>query len=148
MTTLRAEIEINAPKKLVWQALTVKENWIYWNTFLFDCDPDQPLAGGKEIFLAFSRLPREEQTEFEARITFLQPEVCLKWVSSIPGLTNEYVFELQEIGVRRTQYVHQNRFYGMLKPIFFPFIRDDELLGIKRMAKELKRYVETADERR
>jgi hypothetical protein len=75
-------------------------------------------------------------------ITRVQPNICLAWVSSIPGFRNEYVFELQEIGVGRTKYVHKTSYSGVLTRVFLPFIREDEQRGIQRMARELKRYVE------
>lgn len=143
MTTLKTETEINAPKRLVWQALTVKQKWHHWNTFLFDCDAQKPFQPWEEVFLALRRLPREHKTEFQARVTLLQPEICLRWVSSIPGFRNQSIFELQEIDFRRTKYVHQSRFYGWLEPIFLPFIRKDELTGMRRMARELKHYTES-----
>jgi len=39
MPSLYAEIDIEAPKSAVWQALIHKDYWVEWNTFLFDCDP-------------------------------------------------------------------------------------------------------------
>lgn len=143
MPTLYTTIEINASKRRVWLALVQKENWRYWNTFLYDCDPRQPLRQGQEILLALRRVPGDEDTEFQPVITLLQPEVCLKWSASIPGLVSEHVFELQAIGRDRTQYVHQENFSGMLTRAILPFIRQDEQQGIKRMARELKRYVES-----
>ncbi len=142
MASLYAEIEINAPKKIVWQTLITKEQWKYWNTFLFDCDPAKHFQQGKEVFLSVRRLPEDEETELQPVVTLIQPQVCLKWVASIPGLRNEHVFELQEIGIGRTKYVHKDNFSGMLKQAFVPFIRTDELRGIRRMARELKRYIE------
>ena len=142
MASLYAEIEINAPKKIVWQTLITKEQWKYWNTFLFDCDPARHFQQGQEVFLSVRRLPEDEETELQPVVTLIQPQVCLKWVTSIPGLRNEHVFELQEIGIGRTKYVHKDNFSGMLKQAFVPFIRADELRGIRRMARELKRYIE------
>jgi hypothetical protein len=142
MASLYTEIDINAPKHKVWGVLLQKEQWKYWNTFLFDCDSNLPFQQGQEVSLSLRRLPKEEETEFEPLVTRIQPEVCLSWVSSIPGFRNEYVFELQEIGVGRTKYVHKNNYSGILTRVFLPFIREDELRGIQRMARELKRYVE------
>ncbi len=142
MASLYAEIEINAPKRVVWNALITKERWKYWNTFLFDCDSSLHFEQGKEVFLSLRRLPEDEETELDAVVTYMQPEVCLKWVSSIPGLRNEHVFELQEIGVGRTKYLHKDNFSGMLQRVFLPFVREDEVRGIRRMARELKLYVE------
>ena len=143
MVSIYTEIEINAPKDLVWQVLTNKSQWLYWNTFLFDSDPDRPLRQGEEVLLSLRRLPGEEEIEFQPLITLMQPAVCLRWFSAIPGLRNEYVFELQDIGAKRTKYIHYDRFSGVLRRLFLPFIRKDEHLGIKRMARELKYYVES-----
>lgn len=142
MPTLYTEIEIEAPRRSVWQALIQKEQWKYWNTFLYDCSPQQSFQQGQRILLSLRRLPGEEETEFEPIVTLVQPGLCLQWVSSIPGFVSEQVFELQEIGRNRTQYIHQETFSGMLTRVIFPFIRQDEQQGIKRMAHELKRYVE------
>lgn len=142
MPSLYTSIEINASKRRVWQTLIQKENWKYWNTFLYDCDPRQSFREGQEVLLALRRVPGEEETEFQPVITLMQPEMCLKWVSSIPGLLSEQVFELQGMGPDLTQYVHQETFSGMLTRMILPFIRQDEQQGMKRMARELKRYVE------
>jgi len=143
MPSLYIEIEIDAPKQKVWQALVRKEQWMYWNTFLYDCDASRPLQQGQEVLLALRRIPGEEETEFEPLVTLLQPEVCLTWFSAIPGLQNEHVFELQEVDRRRTKYIHRETFSGWLARVFWPFIRADEQQGLKRMARELKQYVES-----
>ena len=143
MASFYTEIEINAPKHQVWQVLFQKNQWKYWNTFLFDCQSNVPFQQGKEVFLSLRRLPNEEETDFEALVTLVRPSVCLIWVSQIPGFRNEYVFELQEIGISRTKYIHKSNFSGILTRVFLPFIRQDEQRGIQRMARELKRYVES-----
>jgi hypothetical protein len=143
MPSLYAEIEIYASRRRVWQALVRKDQWLYWNTYLYDCDPKQRLEQGQEVSLSIRRTPGEEETEFQPRITLMQPEVCLKWVSSIPGFVNENVFQLQETGRDRTKYIHQENFSGLLTRAIFPFIRQEEQQGIRRMARELKRYAET-----
>ena len=142
MPTLYVEIEINAPKQNVWKALFQKQQWQKWNTFLFDCDPTQPFQQGQEAFLSLRRHPDEEEIEFQPLITLVQPEVCLSWVSGIPGFQNEYAFELQDIGVNKTKYIHRDTFSGILTRVFMPFIRKNEQQGIKRMAWELKQYLE------
>ena len=144
MASLYAEVDIDAPKQRVWKALFQKDQWKYWNTFLFDCDSNVPFRQGQAVLLSLRRLPQDEETEFEPLVTRVQPDICLSWVSSIPGFRSESVFELQEIGVGRTKYVHKNHYSGMLTRVFLPFIREDEQRGIKRMARELKRYVETS----
>ncbi len=143
MASLYTEIDISAPKQRVWQVLIQKDRWKHWNTFLFDCDSKVPFQQGKEVFLSLRRLPNEEETQFEPLVTRVQPNICLSWVSSIPGFRNEYMFELQEIGVGRTKYVHKTDYSGILTRAFLPFIREDEQQGIQRMARELKRYVES-----
>ena len=142
MPSLYAEIEINAPKSVIWQALVCKENWLKWNTFLYDRNPNEPFTEGRVVHLSLRRLQEETETEFEPRITLLQPEVCLRWSYSAPGLRSQHVFELQEISRNRTQYLHQAYFSGVVTRLFLPFLRRDEQQGMRRMARELKQYVE------
>ncbi len=144
MPSLYTEIEINSPRSLVWQILFHKERWKYWNTFLYDCHPDLPFVQGQETLLSLKRVRGEDDIEFQPLVTLIQPRVCLKWLSTIPGFRNEHVFELQDIGGDRTKYVHRENFSGALSPVFLPFIRQDEQQGIRRMAQELKEYAEQA----
>ncbi len=144
MPSLYAEIEINASRRRVWQVLLQKEHWLYWNTYLYDCDDSRPFAPGQTVWLSLRRIPGDEETEFQPIVTLMQADVCLKWVSSIPGFAIEHVFQLQETGRDRTKYIHQENFSGALTRVFFPFIRQDEQQGIRRMARELKRYVEAS----
>jgi hypothetical protein len=142
MPNLYADIEINAPRAAVWEALVRKDQWQFWNTYLYDGDPARPFQQGQEVFLLVRRLEEDESTEFEPIITLLQPQVCLRWLANMPGFKSEQVFELQDLGPNRTKYIHQERFTGFLSRLFLPFMRQDEKIGIKRMAFQLKRYVE------
>ena len=56
MPTLYAEIEINAPQSMVWDALVRKDQWRFWNTFFYDCDPGLQIARGNELFLSIQLL--------------------------------------------------------------------------------------------
>lgn len=147
MPSLYTKIEINAPRSAVWSALFNKQDWLKWNTFLYDLDPALPLAQGREVLLSLRRLPGEDETEFKPRIILLQPEVCLRWFYTAPGFNSEHVFELQDIGINRTQYIHRERISGALSRLFLPFIRQDEQQGLRRMAQELKHYVEQYGDR-
>lgn len=142
MPTLRTEIEINAPRPLIWEALMRKDEWRRWNTFLFDGDPALAIHQGREIFLSIRRLEDDESTDFEPLITLVQPHVCLRWVARMPGFKSEHSFEIQDLSPTRTLYTHQERFRGTLSNIFLPFIRQDEKQGMRRMARQLKRYAE------
>lgn len=142
MSSLYTEIDIEAPRTSVWDALIHKEEWRRWNTFLFDCDPRLPFAQGRDVFLALCRLEGEDETEFQPKVLLLHPEVCLQWKTKVPGLVSEHIFELEDIGPNRTRYIHRERFSGPLSALFLPFIRRDEKQGQKRMAWQLKRYVE------
>ncbi len=127
----------------VWDALVRKEDWRYWNTFLYDCDPRSNFMLGREVFLAMQRIEGDADTEFQPVVTTLRPGSCLRWVSKIPGLKTEHSFEMQEITPGRTRYLHRDIFMGPLSGVFLPFIREDERDGLRRMASQLKRYVES-----
>ncbi|MEL7332478.1 MAG: SRPBCC domain-containing protein [Cyanobacteria bacterium J06560_2] len=142
MPSLYTEIDINAPQGVVWDTLVRKDQWRFWNTFLYDCDPGLRLARGNEIFLAMQRLEGDEETEFQPVITMMRPPYMMRWVSTIPGLRSEHVFELRENMPGRTHYVHREVFSGILSKVFLPFIRQDERQGLRRMAQQLKMHVE------
>lgn len=142
MPTLYAEIDINAPQSVVWDALVRKDQWRFWNTFLYDCNPGLPMARGSEIFLSMQRLEGDEETEFQPLITMMRSPYVMRWVSSIPGLRSEHVFELRETVPGRTRYLHRETFSGILSKVFLPFIRQDERQGLRRMAQQLKMHVE------
>lgn len=109
---------------------------------MFDCDPEREFRQGQRVSLALRRTPDEDETEFEPLVTLVQPEACLRWVSTIPGFKIEQAFELQSLDRDRTYYIHQETFSGALTRAIFPFIRQDEQQGIRRMARELKQYAE------
>lgn len=142
MPSLYTEIEIDAPKSAVWQALVQKDKWLKWNTFLYDRNPALPFEQGRIVQLSLRRLRAETETEFDPRITLLQPDVCLQWISTAPGFRSEQIFELQEVDRHRTKYIHRENLSGMVTHFFLTFLRRDQQQGLRRMARELKQYVE------
>ena len=142
MPTLHAEIAMSAPRSLVWESLCRNDQWHLWNTFLFDKTSHQTLTRGHSLVLSLQRLPREPKTQFQAFVTTVEPDTCLRWVAIAPGYRSEHIFELYDLEGQRTRYSHKERISGILSPIFFPFVRKDEQRGIRRMAMELKEYVE------
>lgn len=147
MPSLYTAIEIEAPRSRVWQILLEKDRWKYWNTFLYDCDPTCAIEQGREISLSLLRVPGEDEIQFRPLVTLVQPTFCLKWLSTIPGLRNEHVFELQDIDRDRIQFIYQQNFSGAFTRFFLPFVRQDEQKGIRRMAWELKSYAEKTAEK-
>jgi hypothetical protein len=142
MPSLYAEITINAPRFAVWDALVRKEEWHRWNTFLFDCDPNLPIRQGAELFLALRRVEGEDETEFQPKVILLQNNRCLRWIAKVPGFRSEHIFQLEDVGPNRTKYIHQERISGLFSRVFLPFIRKEEKEGLRRMSRQIKRYVE------
>jgi hypothetical protein len=142
MPSLYTKTIIRAPRAVVWQALVRKQDWLKWNTFLFDRQPDHAMQEGRSLVLSVRRTDGSEETEFLARVTRVQDNYALQWYSTAPGLRNEHSFELQDVGLNVTQYIHRDRFEGLLAPVVLPFIRQDELRGMRRMAQELRQYAE------
>lgn len=142
MPSLYTEVTINAPIQHVWQVLTDKDSWMYWNTYLYDCSFRQPLKPGQKLLLAIRRIPGDEPIEFQATVTIAQSPYYLSWVAAIPGFQTKTLFELRDLGQGCTQYCHQESFSGLLSRFALKFIRDDQVQGIRRMARELKTYAE------
>ena len=74
----------------------------------------------------------------------VRPPYMMRWVSTIPGMRSEHIFELRENVPGRTHYIHRELFSGILSKVFLPFIRQDERQGLRRMAQQLKMYVESS----
>lgn len=142
MPTLYTEILISAPRNAVWEALVYKDRWRFWNTFLYDCSPRSPFAPGQAIILALRRVPGDEPIEFKATVTQISPSYSLHWKAAIPGFRSEVAMELQDLGPQVTKYLYQEKFSGLLSRFALNVIRDDQIRGIRRMARELKEYVE------
>lgn len=142
MPSLYTETIIHAPRAVVWQALVRKQDWLKWNTFLFDRQPEQAFQEGRSLLLSVRRVEGGDEIEFEASVNRVQENCYLRWRSSVPGLWNEHSFELQDVGVNLTQCMHRNRFDGLVAPMILPFIRQDEQRGMRRMAQELRQYAE------
>lgn len=142
MPSLYAEIEINSTRDRVWDALINKQRWQLWNSFLFDRSPDRQFQLNRSVVLALQRLKDEPDTEFEAIVTVLQPNICLQWRAIAPGYENEHSLELQDVGWQRIKFTYRENYSGKLSGLFLPFIRRDEQQGIDRMARELKHYIE------
>ncbi|MGF1512653.1 MAG: SRPBCC domain-containing protein [Elainellaceae cyanobacterium] len=141
MPYLHTTIDIRAARAQVWEALVEKRLWCQWNTFLYDKTPAVPFSLNASVKLAMRRVPQETRTQFEARIVHLQPEACLRWVAIAPGYRSEHQFDLEERD-GYTRYHHQEMITGPISRLILPFIRQDELRGLRRMALELKQYTE------
>ena len=143
MPTLHIELTIDAPRNRVWEALCRNDQWYQWNTFLFDRRPHQTLTLGHSLILGLQRLPKEPETQFQAIITQVEADSCLRWTAIAPGYRSEHTFRLHDAAAAQTHYSHRESVAGVLGPLFFPFIRKDEKRGLRRMARELKDYAET-----
>jgi len=142
MPSFYTEIEIDAPRSIVWKALLDKQNWKIWNSFLFDRAPTLPFEVGRSLLLSQRRKIREPETTFEVQVIRLQSEYSLCWVCEAPGYRSEHHFDLVDIGRGHTKYAHSEKISGRLSWLFTPFIRRDEQAGMRRMALELKQYSE------
>jgi len=142
MPAARVAIDIEAPPQLVWRVLTAKEQWRYWNTFLYDRDPRVPLQRGRRLALVLRCDPSGEEKLLAPTVTWLRAERHLQWVAALPGWRRECRFELEALGPNRTRYRHQHRFCGPLARALARPASRRERPGLQRMARELKAYAE------
>jgi hypothetical protein len=142
MPSLQTELIINTPVDHVWEVLCRKENWMYWNTYLYDCSFRVPLQEGSTTLLSLRRVDGDEPIEFQAQIRIYQPPFCLSWVAKIPGFKNKTTFDLQDIGQGCTRYSHQESYSGTFSRLALRWVREDQHRGMRRMARELKTHAE------
>jgi hypothetical protein len=142
MPSLQTEVIVNAPIDSVWRALLHKDDWMYWNTYLYDCSFRIPFREGESVILSLRRMDGDDPVEFEAKVRILQPPFCLSWVAVAVGFRCRVTFDLEDLGMGCTKVRFQESFSGMFSRFVVRWVRGDELAGMRRMGRELKVFVE------
>jgi hypothetical protein len=144
MKMLHAEIDIDAPAERVWETLTNIADYSIWNRFI------PHLAG---VLVPGERLEVRIEPPGGAAMTFrptvlaVEPARRLQWVGHLltPGLFDgEHQFEIHPLGPGRVRFVQQERFTGVLVPLFARNLNAHTLPGFNVMNAALKARAEAA----
>lgn len=111
MKTISATIEIDATPAEVWAVLTDLASYPKWNPLFPEASGE--LAAGKRITLR-SRPSSGRPMTIRPKIVTVQPDVELRWISSLPGIIGgEHAFTLTPAG-GGTRLQQSETFRGLL----------------------------------
>lgn len=142
MIHLRTEIEIAAPRDLVWDILTDFPAYSSWNPYI-------PAISGE--LRAGSTLSVHAQPSgtfgrtFHPEVLHVDPPSEFRWVGRlpIPGLFNgEHIFRLEALGEARVRFVHREEFSGPWTLAHRLFRYAAAKRGFCEMNEALKRHAE------
>ena len=140
---IHTEIDIGAPVERVWDVLTDFEAYRNWNTFM-------PRFSGTPTVGSVVRFriapPDSRAMDIKALVLAATPAQELRWRGGlpVPGLfSGEHGFHLEAAGAGRTHLVQEERFRGLLVPIFGAMLRKTER-GFEAMNAALKARCESA----
>lgn len=141
MKTLETEISIEATTEKVWLVLTDFENHPKWNPFIHS------ISGGKkegEKLKVFLKPPEGKGMTFHPMVKKFEPGKEFRWKGKLglPGIFDgEHYFILEEIGAKRTRFIHGENFSGLLVP-FMGSVLENTRNGFILMNKALKKECE------
>jgi hypothetical protein len=144
MKTLHTQIDIEAPAERVWDALTNIAEYPTWNPFM----PHRAgtIAPGERLEIRIEP-PGGAAMTFRPTVLVVEPGRELRWVGRLlfPGLFDgEHQFAIHPLGPGRVRFVQQERFTGVLVPLFARNLNDHTLPGFNAMNAALKARVEAA----
>jgi hypothetical protein len=134
---IRAQVDIDAPREVVWKVLMDFDSYPSWNPFIRRVD------GRAEVGSKLSaRLepPTGRGMTFRPTVTTLSPGEAFGWLGrlGVPGVFDgAHRFELEPLDEGRTRFIQSERFDGMLAGLLKRSIRDRTLAGFEEMNRAL-----------
>ena len=130
-------IEIDRPAAVVWAALTDREAYPHWNTFIRSWQGELTLGARQTVRIE----PTETMGQtFRPRIIDVDPGRLVVWLGrvGVPGiLDGAHRFEVQPIDADRTRLIQSEVLSGMLVPVFRRMLTIDTPAAFSRMNAEL-----------
>lgn len=143
MREIRTDIEIAAPPAEVWSVLMAFDAYGDWNPFMPSIQGD---ARSGERLTVEIEPPGGRRMTFKPTVLAAEPNQELRWIGRLllPGLFDgEHALRIEPIDARRSRFVQQERFTGILVGLFHRTLDKTEL-GFEQMNAALKERVEAA----
>ncbi len=139
---IRTEIEIDAPPKPVWNALTDFSRYRDWNPFIARIEGE--LRAGAKLEVSLSP-PGGSDVTIRPTLLVVEPEKELRWRGQLMAralFAGEHFFQLVPVAPSRTRLVHGEDFTGILVKALAGSITK-AARGFVYMNQALKRHVES-----
>ncbi len=142
MRELVTKIKNNAPAHKVWEALTKFEDYPSWNPFIRQAEGQVKLG---EVLRVKIQPSGGREMRFTPRVVELERGMKFAWLGKlfIRGLFDgRHEFAVNEIENGKVEFVHSERFTGILVPVIWGSIEKDTRRGFEEMNKALKTRAE------
>jgi hypothetical protein len=139
---IKTEILINATPEKVWSILTNFDNYPNWNPFIKSIKGEVKV--GNKITVRIEP-PEAKGMTFRPKILTLETNKELKWIGHLlfTGLFDgEHKFELIDNGDGTTTFRQNEKFKGILVPLFKKQLDNNTKKGFEEMNKKLKELAE------
>ena len=139
---LRTNISITADPERVWQQLTDFQQYPEWNPFVISIEGEA--EAGKAILVLIDP-PEGKTMAFNPKLLAVNENSELRWLGCflVPGLFDgEHYFRISQREKGQVEFVHGEKFSGILAWLALPRIVDDTRAGFIMMNEALKRRLE------
>ena len=143
MKTLHTDIEIDASAERVWDTLADVAAYPTWNPFIPSLVGTLVPGARLEVRLA---PPGGRPMTFRPTVLVAERNRELRWLGRLllPGLFDgEHRFAIEPLGPGRVRFVQQERFTGLLVPLFARSLDRHTRAGFEAMNAALKARAET-----
>ena len=144
MKQLYSSIEIDAPVERVWATLTDFAAYPTWNPFLPRITGAPQVGARLEVRL---EPPGGMGATLHPTVLEAEPNGAFRWLGRlfVPGVFDgEHHFVLESQGDDRTRLIQQERFTGLLVPLFARSLDEHTLAGFHAMNAALKARAEAS----
>lgn len=140
---IKTKILIHATPQKVWSVLTNFEAYPQWNPFIKSISGKLELGSKIRVRL---EPPEAKGMDFKPKIISYQLHKEFSWLGHlfIPGLFDgAHKFELIDLGNGKTEFIHSEKFGGILVPLFKKMLDHNTKKGFEAMNEKLKLLSET-----
>lgn len=139
---LYTEIEIDAPKEIVWQHLTDTGSHASWNPFIRRFEGE--LTVGRQLSVTIQP-PGGSAMDFSPYVLKADQNKELRWIGRLGFrgvFDGEHYFIVEDRPDGKTLFRHGETFSGVLAYVLFGFLEDTTRNGFKAMNAALKQRAE------
>ncbi len=134
---IHTEIEISAPRDVVWKILADIDDYPKWNPYHLKVEGRLALGETLKVYI---RKPNGEEVEIEPHVMVLNKLDQLSWGGGLrPLFYGRHDFILEEVAENKTRLIHKEVFEGLVVP-FAALEAIDE--GYDLMNRALKDWIE------
>jgi hypothetical protein len=142
MKEIQTEITINASPEVIWKVLMDFDRYPDWNPFIKSISGEQKVGSRLTAFL---QPPGESGMTFKPVVMEIKVNQEFRWLGKLWGggfFNGEHHFILKETGKQSTQFIHGEKFTGILVGVLDGMLKNTKK-GFEAMNKALKEKAES-----